>query len=118
MKYFLLLLSFSLTIVACSWVEENADQATASAIDTQKASARGLTTLSDSQEVVTSGDLDSFLTKYKIASTSAQQIKDLITQRQKTSAIREVHNATKLSLPKAKALVDTMFHLAHQEPLP
>ncbi len=118
MKNFLLILTFALSIVACSWVEDNANQATASAVDTQQAATRGLATPSDSQTIVTNGDLESYLKKYKIQSPSDQQIKDLVAQRQKTSAIREVHSATKLPLPKAKALVDTMFHLAHKEPLP
>lgn len=54
-----------------------------------------------------------FLRKHKVESTKYAEVRKLIKERSMTSAVREIQGSTKLPLPKAKAIVDTLFQMVH-----
>jgi hypothetical protein len=109
MKY-LLIVILSMLIWACG--DSNASQHAAAQLPPQQAVAN-LDSSPTSRSIGQEDEFDRFLRKHKVENSKYAEVRKLVKERSMTSAVREVQSSTKLPLPKAKAIVDTLFQMVH-----
>ncbi len=109
MKYFLILI-LSLGMWACGDAIGGAE---ASAQLPPKQALASLDSSPQARAIGQEDEIDRFLRKHKVQSEKFAEVRKLVKDRSMTSAVREVQGATQLPLPRAKAIVDTLFHLVH-----
>jgi hypothetical protein len=115
MKIIILTLLFLFSLQSCDNSQSARNQASKLSQATELAAAR---LDSPSREVQKPNEeITRFLKKHKVSEAKVPAIKKLVQDRLMTSAVREIQGETKLPLPRAKALVDTLFHLVHGDPI-
>lgn len=108
MKYISVLIT-GVLLWACG---SDGSQHVAAQMPPQQAIAN-LDTPPQSRSIGQEDEIDRFLRKHKVETSKYAEVRKLVKERSMTSAVREVQSSTKLPLPKAKAIVDTLFFMVH-----
>ncbi|MEM6261940.1 MAG: hypothetical protein AAGI38_05495 [Bacteroidota bacterium] len=105
-------------LILAGCVKEKGQEASIQPLVPMSHNSRGVSDPSTQpEEVIDQGDIEAYLKKHRISGEQAQKIRKSLNEKNRISTVRAVTYATGRSLPESKAITDTLFFLAHGEPL-
>jgi hypothetical protein len=114
MRYFKYVLISMLCLMLWACGDSNTSQHAAAQLPPQQAVAN-VDSSPQSRTVGQEDEFDRFLRKHKVESSRFAEVRKLVKEKSMIPAVREIQGSTQLPLPKAKAIVDTLFQMVHGE---